>query len=256
MSVDRQQATGEAEARDDATAWHDAENGSYAADLRLWERLAREHPGGVVDLGAGTGRVSLHLAASGHAVTAVDSDPALLAVLSDRATDRGLEIETVCCDVCSLELADSHPLVLAPMQLLHILGGESRRRQALAGVAAHLRPGGRLCAAVLNEPLPLGTARPEPIPDVRELDGWVYSSLPTEIRIDENSIRMRRLRQLVAPDGELTDEPTSITLDRFTLAALERDAIASGLRIVSGERIPSTERYEDSVVAIMERSDV
>ncbi len=255
MSLQRQQAS-EPEARNDAIAWHDAENGAYAADLRLWERLAREHPGGVVDLGAGTGRVSLHLAASGHPVTAVDSDPVLLAVLSDRANDRGLEIETVCCDVCSLDLADSYPLVLAPMQLLHILGGESRRRQALAGVAAHLRPGGRLCAAVLNEPLPLGTARPEPIPDVREVDGWVYSSLPTEIRIDEDSIRMRRLRQLVAPDGELTDEPSSITLDRFTLATLERDAIAAGLRIVSAERIPSTERYEDSLVAIMERSDV
>ncbi len=256
MSAGRRQAPVDAGARADATAWHDAENGSYAADLRLWERLAREHPGGVVDLGAGTGRVSLHLAASGHAVTAVDSDPALLAALSDRAADRGLEVETVCGDVRSLELPGSYPLILAPMQLLHILGGESGRRRALAGIAGSLAAAGRFCAAVLNEPLPLGTARPEPIPDVREVDGWVFSSLPTEIRIDGDSIRMRRLRQLVAPDGELSEEPNSITLDRFTLAALERDAIDAGMQIVSGERIPSTERYEDSVVAIMERSDV
>jgi SAM-dependent methyltransferase len=256
MSVDRKRAPGETGTRDDATAWHDAENGSYAADLRLWERLAREHQGGVVDIGAGTGRVSLHLAASGHAVTAVDNDPALLAVLTERAADRGLAIETICCDARSLELPGSYPLIIAPMQLLHILGGDSGRRQALAGVAAHLQSGGRFCAAVLDEPLPLGTARPEPIPDVRELDGWVYSSLPTEIRIDEDSIRMRRLRQLVAPDGELIEEENSMTLDRFTLAGLDRDAIVADMQIVSGERIPTTERYEDSVVAIMERSDV
>ena len=70
------------------------------------------------------------------------------------------------------------------------------------------------------------------------------------------SIRMRRLRQLVAPDGELIEEENSMTLDRFTLAGLDRDAIVADMQIVSGERIPTTERYEDSVVAIMERSDV
>lgn len=232
--------------------WHDVENGSYAADLQLWERLAREHPGGVVDLGAGTGRVALHLAGSGHRVTAVDNDQALLAELGDRARDRGLAIETVCCDVRSLELPGTYPLILAPMQLLHILRGEAGRRRTLGGVAAHLRPGGRFCAAVLDEPLPFGAARPDPIPDVRELDGWVYSSLPTEIHVGEGSIRLRRLRQLVAPGGGLTDEPSSITLDRFSLAALDRDAAAAGLQIVSGERIPSTVRYEDSVVVSME----
>ena len=65
----------------EAVIWHDAEYGGYAADLRLWERLAGEHPAACVDLGAGTGRVALHLAAAGTSVTAVDDDPALLAAL-------------------------------------------------------------------------------------------------------------------------------------------------------------------------------
>ena len=39
--------------------WHDVENGSYAVDLKLWRRLAREAAGPVLDLGAGTGRVAL-----------------------------------------------------------------------------------------------------------------------------------------------------------------------------------------------------
>ena len=237
--------------------WHDVENGGYGADLNLWDSLAREHPGGVVDLGAGTGRVALHLAASGHRVTAVDDDPALLAVLESRATERGLAVETVCCDVRSLELPRPHPLILAPMQLLHILGGGDGRRRALEAIARCLSPAGRFHAAVLAEPLPLGTSRPEPIPDVREVEGSIYSSLPTEIRIDATSIRMRRLRQIVGPAGELTERPASISMDRFTLAQLDREAIAAGMEIgiVGGERIPSTERYEDSVVATMGRAD-
>ncbi len=240
----------------DPVAWHDAENGAFVADLALWERLAAEHPGGVADLGAGSGRVALQLAAAGHRVTAVDTDPLLLGALADRAAERGVTIETACCDVRSLDLPRRYPLIVAPMQLLHIVGGEAGRRRALAAVAAHLAPGGRFCAVVLEEPLPLGSGRPEPVPDVREVGGWLHSSLPTEIRIDEDAITMRRLRQLVAPDGTLDEEPHTIHLDRFSLAALDRDAEAAGLWIVGCERLPSTIEYEDSLAVLMEVRDV
>ena len=61
--------------------WHDVECGRYDADLPLWHELAREAPEGVLDVGAGTGRVALRLAHAGHDVTALDIDPTLLAVL-------------------------------------------------------------------------------------------------------------------------------------------------------------------------------
>ena len=39
--------------------WHDVECGGYDADLTLWQELAREAGGPVLDVGAGTGRVAL-----------------------------------------------------------------------------------------------------------------------------------------------------------------------------------------------------
>jgi len=108
---------------------------------------------------------------------------------------------------------------------------------------------------VIEEPLPAGTGRPDPVPDVREVDGWVHSSLPTEIRIEEEGITMVRLRQLVAPDGTLTEATHTIHLDRFTLADLDRDADAAGLWIVGCERIPSTVEFEDSLAVYMEVRD-
>ncbi len=231
--------------------WHDAEHGSYAADLRLWERLARDHPGGVVDLGAGTGRVSLHLAASGHRVTAVDNDPALLAALGERAAGRGLEVETVVGDVRELDLGAAYPLIIAPMQLLHIVGGSKGRRAVLEGVAAHLQPDGRFCAALLDDDYEIGDGTPDPLPDVREVDEWVYSSLPTDIHIGRRAIEMRRLRQRVAPDGSLEEEPFSITLDRFSMAEFDRDVAASGLRIAGAEMIPTSHEYEDSIAMML-----
>ena len=62
----------------DAVIWHDVECGGYEADLGLWRELAAAAGGPVLELGSGTGRVALDLAARGHDVTAVDSDPALI----------------------------------------------------------------------------------------------------------------------------------------------------------------------------------
>ena len=60
--------------------WHDVECGGYDADLAALARARRATPAGVLDVGAGTGRVALHLAQAGHDVTALDLDPELLAV--------------------------------------------------------------------------------------------------------------------------------------------------------------------------------
>ena len=51
--------------------WHDLECGDYADDLPLWRALAAEALGPVLDVGAGTGRVSLELAAGGVPVVAL-----------------------------------------------------------------------------------------------------------------------------------------------------------------------------------------
>src|SRR5262249_55065568 len=77
--------------------WHDLECGSYRADLPLWRELAeRSGRQGILEVGAGTGRVALELSGAGHRVTALDHDPHLLCALRERA--RGGDIETVCAD--------------------------------------------------------------------------------------------------------------------------------------------------------------
>ena len=121
-----------------AVTWHDAECGGYAGDLPLWRELAEASGGPVLDLGAGSGRVALDLAERGCEVVAVDSERQLLDALGARAAERGLAIETVTADVRELALGRAFPLVLAPMQLLHMLGGAANRSRALAAIRAHL----------------------------------------------------------------------------------------------------------------------
>ncbi len=236
-------------------AWHDAECGGYAADLPAWERLARARGGPVLDLGAGTGRVALHLAARGHRVVAVDSDPALLAALRERAAARRLPVETVRADVRDLDLGGRRfPLVIAPMQLAHLLDGAAGRGRAFAAIAARLRPGGAVALAILDEPLP-PSGTPEPLPDVREVGGWIHSSLPLAVEVDATAIELVRLRQLVAPDGTLSEERVVTRLDRLPAPLLERELAAAGLRVSAVESIAATGEHVSSLLVVAEAAN-
>lgn len=68
------------------------EQAAWAATLR---RLLPEPPAAVLDVGAGTGFLSLLLAGQGYQVTALDLSPAMLARLGAKAAERGLDITTV-----------------------------------------------------------------------------------------------------------------------------------------------------------------
>jgi SAM-dependent methyltransferase len=220
----------------------------------VWERLAAERGGPVLDLGAGTGRVALHLAERGHQVVAVDTDPDLLTALRERARERGLEVAAEVADARALELSRRFPLIVAPMQLMHMLGGGGARLAALGSIADHLEPDGLFAAAILQEPLP-PSGRTEALPDVRDVGGWVHSSLPLEVRVEQDDLEIHRLRQLVAPDGSLTEELDVTAVDRLRPGVLEAEAERCGLRVAGAEPIGETDEHVGSLLLLMERAD-
>jgi SAM-dependent methyltransferase len=238
----------------DVVIWHDVECGGYGADLPLWRRLALEADGPVLDLGAGTGRVALYLAEAGHAVTALDANPVLLDELARRAEARGLAVDCVLADVRSLAGIGSFALIIAPMQFLQILGGASARARMLAGVIGCLPPGGRFAAAIANvdEAVAAESAEP-PVPDVGERRGWIYSSLPLDVRPEPGGVAVEWLRQKVSPAGTLTEERHTEMLDFLQPDQLEREAAAQGLRPESRHEVSQTPAYIGSTVVVCRR---
>ena len=114
----------------DAVIWHDVENGGYDADLALWRELAAQADGPILDLGAGTGRVALDLAAAGHDVTALDSDArAARRARAARAQERGLDVACLHADARGPAPIGRFALVLAPMQFMQIMGGAAARAE-------------------------------------------------------------------------------------------------------------------------------
>jgi SAM-dependent methyltransferase len=247
--------------------WHDVECGSYAADLGLWEELATQADGPVLELGSGTGRVALHLARRGFETFGLDRDPELIAALAERAA--ALAVTPVLADAREFVAAPvpspPHPaapvtripagsiaLAIAPTQMLQLLPDAEARAACLRNVAAALHPGGRFAAAIL-EGMPPADDSPPPLPDVREVDGWVYSSLAVEAAIGPSEIVVHRLRHTVSPDGELTEEPNQVRIATFPAAQLEEEAAAVGLRPHSRQEIPATDIHVGSLAVVLEK---
>ena len=238
----------------DPVIWHDVECAAYTADLELWRELADAAGGPVLDLGCGTGRVALDLAARGHDVTALDSEPEFLRVLGARARESGLRVRTEVADARSFTLGREFALAIAPMQVVQLLGGASGRLRMLGCAREHLRPGGIFAAALADpfEGVPVADAAP-PVPDVREQDGWVFSSTPLAVRAEDGATAIDRLRQSVSPEGDLEEAVTSIRLDDALPEELEHLGASVRMRTLPRRAVPATGEYVGSTVVVLER---
>lgn len=234
-----------------AVIWHDAECGAYRADLSFWRALAERAGGPVLDIGCGTGRVALDLAAAGHPVTALDIAEPLVAELAARADAAGLDVDPRVGDARSLSLGRAFHLVIAPMQLIQLIHVRAERISALRSMREHLAPGGT-AAVALVEDVPLTGAEGLPLPDVREHDGWVFSSQPLAVEREGDLIVVRRLRQTVSPAGELAEEEDEVRLAVMSAAELEDEARDCGLRPVARRVLPATADHVGSTVIELE----
>lgn len=130
-----------------AQSWNDgaAANPGLASAVDAVVEACRAAPGErVLDLGCGSGQVSIPLARLGAEIVAVDISSAMIGFLSDNVAREGLR--TVAGRVAALEHLELEPEsfdLVVSNYALHHLADEDKRR-LVAAVAVWLRPGGRL----------------------------------------------------------------------------------------------------------------
>ncbi len=126
---------------------------SLDGDIDLYAGLAP--PGGsVLELGTGTGRIAIPLAERGFTVTGLDIAPSMLAQAEARHAELPAEVAArlrfVRGDLRSLALGKSYDAVIATFFTLAHVQPSVAWKQAFAGIARHLKPGGRFAAHLPN----------------------------------------------------------------------------------------------------------
>jgi ubiquinone/menaquinone biosynthesis C-methylase UbiE len=130
---------------------------SYPREAAAW--LVGEQPVTVLELGAGTGKLTTELVALGHDVLATDPDPQMLAILNRDLPD----VRTSVASAEEVPLPDQSVDVVVCAQAFHWFDHD----RAFPEIARVLKPGGRL-ALVWNQ-------RDERIPWVRRLGALIGS---------------------------------------------------------------------------------
>lgn len=163
----------------------------YRDDFPFYRRLADDHGGPVLEIGAGSGRVTLELARCGHEVVAVEPAVAMRERGDARLSAAGLDdrVTWVAADVRELALGTRFPLAIAPFHALMHLERLEDQDAALQAIRSHLRPTGAFATDVYVPRIgPDGAVRGE---RTRVGDLWTFQThdpvgqiVVTEHRLD------------------------------------------------------------------------
>ncbi len=208
----------------------------------------------ILELGCGAGRVVHYLASRlPQLVIGLENHPDLVEAVWDRCHGIGGDAEFE--DVRQFRFGSEFGLALAPMQLIQLLANSRQRRACLTCVYDNLSLLAKAAFAIVEEfpdSPPEGTL--PPLPDVLQVDGWIYSSLPLESIVEPDWILLRRLRQVVAPDGEMTEEMNEVELRTLSADKLEEEAADVGFKPIGRREIPATEAHVGSTVVLLEKA--
>jgi ubiquinone/menaquinone biosynthesis C-methylase UbiE len=132
---------------DDYAPFYDWENARTVQrrDIAFWQQRALAAGGPVLELGSGTGRVTLPLARAGATMVGIDRSAEMLARAERRARRRrtGGPLHLIRGDIRYLPFAsDTFPLVIAPYGILQSLLRERDLAATLDAVVRVLQPGG------------------------------------------------------------------------------------------------------------------
>jgi SAM-dependent methyltransferase len=125
-------------------------------DIPFYVRLAEQAAArgqAVLELGCGTGRVTIPMAGIGASVTGLDSSPAMLDIACEKSARAGVTVTWVEGDMADFDLGSHFGLVVIPFRSFLHLTSEKEQRKSLAAINRHLVADGRLA---LNFYVPAG----------------------------------------------------------------------------------------------------
>ncbi|MGL4611982.1 MAG: class I SAM-dependent methyltransferase [Trueperaceae bacterium] len=218
---------------------YDAQYQRYRDDLNFYVGLANDYGSPILELGAGTGRVSLALAKAGHTVVGIDYSQRMLERGHEAVVESNLSnfITLLRGDMRGLELSQIFPIIIAPFNTLMHAYTIADQDATLASVKRHLEPGGVFAFDVYAPNFSsLNILRRET--EWEHVGGenaelFLYQSLDEDHQILES----RYYLDMVQKDGSLTRQTSVLKQRYYTRFELERmikGAGFTGVQIYGG----------------------
>lgn len=216
----------------------------YAArgDIAFYVEEGQNADGPILELGCGTGRILLPIARAGARITGIDGSREMLARCRTKLDGESGEVRSRVvlrqADLRKVDLLGSFALIIAPFRVFQHLTSIDDQLAALAAIARHLAPGGRLVLDVFNPSFQAlvsadGTEH-EDMPEQRFPDG----------RLIRRTARVRRVRwidqvseiELIyyvtsAGSGKIERNVFSFDMRWYLQAELQHLFARSGLRV-------------------------
>jgi SAM-dependent methyltransferase len=117
---------------------------SVVEDVAFYVDECLRSSGPVLELGVGTGRIAVPVAAAGVPIVGVDLSAGMLEVARERADLAGVRVDLRLGDMRDPPVEGTYPLVIIPFRSLLHMETDRDRRMVLQVVSGLLAPGGRL----------------------------------------------------------------------------------------------------------------
>ena len=224
---------------DDYAPFYDWENARTLGrrDEPFWRRLALNARGAVLELGCGTGRISLPLGRAGAEVVGIDRSEAMLARARQRVRRARLQhrVRLVRGDIRHLPFTSRFDLVMAPYGVLQSLLRERDLKATLSAVYDVLEAGGVFGIELVAD-LPSWEEYRKRI----SLKGWRARQGSSRITLVE-TVRQDAARKLTIFDQEFTETRRrqrrthrfSLTFRTVTVPQMTRRLEAAGFEITA-----------------------
>ena len=192
--------------------------GDFLDDLPLYMEFANSAKTPVLEIGAGSGRLTLPMARNGVRVVAVDVSVSMLSILNARLKDEPQEVRdrvsVVQADACELDLGESFDLVMVPYYTFNYLLTDVDQKRALERIRAHLSDSGHVLLDMYTPWRRLEYCPPEPIFRNEVVDprtgnrirSWNIFSVDKEIQADYQS----KIFEITTPGGSVTKREFTI----------------------------------------------
>ncbi|MGW6545004.1 daptide-type RiPP biosynthesis methyltransferase [Streptomyces massasporeus] len=210
-------------------------------EVRELVALVRRTPGAVLELAAGSGRLTLPLLALGRHVTAVELSAAMLELLSERLAEAPERLRERCApvqaDMSSFALGRRFEVIVLGTTSISLLDEEGRAG-LYAAVREHVAPGGRFLLSTVDIVRSGGvapTAEPEAEFEVVGASGRAY-------RMHEYWPTEADARTVTVFPAEIGDEdPVTVcttTVGVLPADRLEAELVGAGLTVLARHSLP------------------